>query len=480
MDLSLLTDYYQLTMLGGYIRYHKTGQRAVFDLYFRKVPQDGGYCVAAGLEQAIHYAQDIHFGPDALQYLEAQGCFPPEVLDYLRNFRFTGDIDAVPEGTMVFPGEPLMRVQAPIAEAQILESTLLNIINFQTLVATKACRVCVAAERGSVLEFGLRRAQGVDGALSASRASFVGGASATSNTLAGKAYGIPVRGTQAHSWIMSFPSELEAFRAYAELYPDQCLLLVDTYDTLASGVPNAITVGQELAARGHRLAGIRLDSGDLAYLSKHARQMLDEAGFHDATIVASNELDEWIIHDLIAQGACIDVWGVGTSMVTSKGACALGGVYKLVAADDGDGVMRPRIKVSGNPEKITTPGVKQIWRVWDAHNRMLGDALALEDETFGSGETVSTRHPTYFHQRLKLESAHRVEPLLVPVMRGGKVVYRFPALQDVQARTLEGLRELREEYKRMVNPHIYWVGLTPRLYDVRAQLLSEYASSVPT
>jgi nicotinate phosphoribosyltransferase len=477
MNLSLLTDFYQLTMVGGYVRQGKSAQRAVFDLYFRRVPQDGGYCVAAGLEQAIEYALNVRFGPEDLDYLRNQGCFTPDVLEYLRNFRFTGDIYALPEGTLVFPQEPLLRIEAPIAEAQLLESTLLNIVNFQTLVATKATRVCVAAARGSVLEFGLRRAQGVDGALSASRASFIGGATATSNTLAGQQYGIPVRGTQAHSWVMSFPSELEAFEAYADLYPDQCLLLVDTYDTLSSGVPNAIKVSRRLAEKGYRLAGIRLDSGDLAYLSKQARRMLDEAGLTDTQIVASNDLDEWIIHDLIAQGACIDVWGVGTSLVTSKGASALGGVYKLVAAMEGDH-MTPRIKVSGNPEKITTPGEKQIWRVWDAHGILLGDALTLADETFQSGQTIDTRHPTYIHQRVKFESTARTEPMLVPIVRRGELVYSMPSLPDIQARTRQGLSELRSEYQRLVNPHIYWVGLSPRLYEVRARLLNELTGSL--
>ncbi|HEY4001610.1 MAG TPA: nicotinate phosphoribosyltransferase [Candidatus Xenobia bacterium] len=477
MNLSLLTDFYQLTMLGAYVGSHKTEQRAVFDLYFRKVPQNGGYCIVAGLEQAMDYVANLRFSADDIDWLCSQGHFPATVREYLKDFRFTGDIHGVPEGTVVFPQEPLLRVEAPIAQAQVLESTLLNIVNFQTLVATKASRVCMAAAKGSVLEFGLRRAQGVDGALSASRASYIGGCAATSNSLAGKAYGIPVRGTQAHSWIMSFASELEAFRTYAQLYPDQCLLLVDTYDTLQSGLPNAITVARELAAQGHRLTGIRLDSGDLAYLSKQARRMLDEAGFADAIIVASNDLDEWIIYDLQAQGARIDSWGVGTSLVTSKGASALGGVYKLVAAQDGHR-MEPRIKVSGNPDKITNPGIKQIWRVWDGNGIMLADALALTDEAFVAGGPVETRHPTYFHQRLRLDSVARVEPLLLPIMQGGRVVYRFPALSDIQARARQNLQQLPEEYKRFVNPHIYWVGLTPRLFDTRAELLSAHSGAL--
>ncbi|MHB2015879.1 MAG: nicotinate phosphoribosyltransferase, partial [Candidatus Xenobia bacterium] len=455
---------------------HKAQQQAVFDLFFRKIPYDGGFCIAAGLEQAMEYILNLNFSDEALRWLKGRG-FSAEALDYLRDFRFTGDVYAIPEGTLVFPHEPLLRVSAPLPEAQLLESTLLNIVNFQTLIATKAARVCLAAQGGTVLEFGLRRAQGPNGALSASRAAFIGGCNATSNTLAGLRYGIPVSGTMAHSWVMSFPSELEAFRAYAEMYPDHCILLVDTYDTLASGVLNAITVGQELEQKGHRFLGIRLDSGDLAFLSKQARRMLDDAGLRHAQIAASNELDEWIIHDLLAQGARIDVWGVGTSLVVARGASALGGVYKLVAAQDGQ-EMRPRIKVSGNPEKITDPGVKQVWRVWDANGIMLGDVLALEHEHFKAGDNIASRHGTWFHQRVNFQSAARVEPLLVPVIVNGRPVYRSPSLHEIQDHALQSLSQLRDEHKRVVNAHIYWVGLTEPLFELRTRLLS--AASVTT
>ncbi|MGE0492001.1 MAG: nicotinate phosphoribosyltransferase [Vulcanimicrobiota bacterium] len=470
-NLSLLTDFYQLTMLAGYHQSGKSTQRACFELYFRRNPHDGGFCIAAGLEPAVDYLTNLRFEPDQLDYLRSLGQFREEFLEWLKGFRFRGSVRAVPEGSLVFPGEPLLRVEATIPEAQLVESALLNIINFQTLIATKAARMYVASRGGSVLEFGLRRAQGIDGALSASRASFLGGCTATSNTLAGKVYGIPVKGTHAHSWIMSFPTELEAFRTYAECYPDSCTLLVDTYDTLESGMPNAIIVAKELEAKGHRFDGVRLDSGDLAYLSKESRRMLDEAGLEHARIVASNDLDEYLIANLISQGAKIDIWGVGTHLVTSKGQSALGGVYKLAAAEV-NGVMEPRIKVSSNPEKTTVPGVKQVWRAFDEEGQVVGDMLTLEDETVSDGERVKTYHPLYANMNRKIRGA-RWRPLLEPVLRDGQVVYDFPALTQLRARTVESLGLLRDEYKRRVNPHIYWMGLSPKLFEMRNRMLDQ-------
>ncbi len=362
--LALQTDLYQLTMVGGYVLEGKKDQWANFDYFFRNIPDEGGYCVLAGLEDIIDYIRQLEFTREDLSYLEGLGIFSKEVLAYLESFKFTGDLWAIPEGTVVFPHEPLIRVTAPLPEAQLIESTVLYVMNFQTLIATKAARICWAANGDPVIDFGLRRAHGPDGALMASRAAYIGGVDGTSNVLAGRLYGIPVRGTQAHSWVESFPHELDAFRAYAKVYPDSCLLLADTYDTLRSGVPHAIQVGKELREKGHELWGIRLDSGDLAYLSKEARRMLDEAGFPDAAIVASSDLDEWIIESLKRQGARVDVWGVGTRLVTSFSCPALGGVYKLTAMDDGGEHMTPKIKRSDNPEKITNPGPKKVVRMY--------------------------------------------------------------------------------------------------------------------
>ena len=359
--LTMQTDLYQLTMVGGYVLEGKKDQWANFDYFFRSIPDDGGYCVLAGLEDIIDYIRQLHFTQEDLSYLEGLGIFPEKVLTYLENFKFTGDLWAIPEGTVIFPHEPLLRVTAPLPEAQLIESTVLNVMNFQTLIATKAARVCWAANGDPVIDFGLRRAHGPDGALMASRAAYIGGVDGTSNVLAGRLYGIPVRGTHAHSWVESFPNELDAFRAYAEVYPDSCLLLADTYDTLRSGVPHAIHVGLELREKGHELWGIRLDSGDLAYLSKEARRMLDEAGLPDAAIVASSDLDEWIIESLKRQGARVDLWGVGTRLVTSFSCPALGGVYKLTAMDDGGEHMTPKIKRSDNPVQMRISVTSMPW-----------------------------------------------------------------------------------------------------------------------
>jgi nicotinate phosphoribosyltransferase len=473
MNLALLTDLYQLTMMGGYLANGKAEQVGTFDLYFRRIPLNGGFCLAAGLEPAMQYIESLHFDHDDLDYLQSLQRFPPEFIEYLKNFRFTGDVMAVEEGTVIFGGEPLLRVTAPMPQAQLLETALLNIINFQTLIATKAARICHAAEKRAVLEFGLRRAQGVDGGLSASRAAYAGGCHATSDVLAGKLYGIPVQGTMAHSWVMSFDSELAAFRAYARAYPRSCALLVDTYDTLASGIPHAIEVAREMEQRGERLQAVRLDSGDLAYLSKESRRQLDAAGLEYVKIMASSDLDEFLIHDLLAQGAQIDMWGVGTRLITSEGAPALGGVYKLVAASDDNGAMVPRIKLSSNPEKTTIPGVKQIWRIFDEDERPGGDVLALEDERFEARRSVRSRHPTISWERRRFPRPERIEPLLRPVFEKGRRVYDAPSLQAVRDRSLASLSSLPAEHKRFYNAHIYWVGLSERLYELREELAEQ-------
>ncbi len=471
-NLALLTDLYQLTMLAGYHACGKTEQQSCFELFFRRLPFRGGFGVAAGLETVLDYLKGLRFEPEEIGYLRGLGMFSESFLSWLADFRFRGDVDAIEEGEFVFAGQPLLRVRGTLPEAQLVESALLNIMNFQTLIASKAARIVIAAQGGPILEFGMRRAQGVDGAISASRAAYIGGCEATSNVLAGQEFGIPVRGTHAHSWIMSFSSELEAFRAYASLYPDSTTLLVDTYDTLGSGVPNAVRVGLELKEKGHALKGIRLDSGDLAHLSKQARGMLDEAGLTEARIVASNDLDENLIADLIDQGARIDIWGVGTNLVTSQDQPALGGVYKLVAAQGQGEALEPRIKISSNPEKVTIPGVKQIWRGYDESGRMLGDCLLLEHEGEPQGE-LSSHHPHYANSYKKVK-ASRWKPVLRPVVRAGEELpdIRRP-LSQIRERFLENLATLPVEHQRRVNPQTYWVGLSEELFRLRDRLLKE-------
>lgn len=462
----LFTDFYQLTMAQGYFSSGRPGHPVVFELFFRKVPQEGGYCLAAGLETALDYLENLRFAPEEIDYLKSLKQFSDGFLDYLRDFRFRASVDAVAEGTVVQPQQPLLRVRGGLLEAQLVESALLNLLNFQTLIATKAARVSTAAAGRQVLEFGMRRAQGPDGALSASRAAFIGGCTATSNALAGKEFNIPVRGTQAHSWVMSFGDELEAFRAYAKAYPDSALLLVDTYDTLGSGVPNAIQVARELAEQGHRLAGIRLDSGDLAVLSRGARAMLDEAGFADVKIAASNDLDEYLVESLLLQGAPIDVWGVGTQLVTSRQDPALGGVYKLVAIREGEG-WRACMKLSSQPAKSTHPAPKQVYRAWQG-DRIAGDVICLEAEAAPSG-SIELRDPLYVGSG-RLLRADRFEPLLQPVMQEGRRIAPSPPLLQVQEHARAQLKALPPECLRLQNPALYPQGISPALFELRTQL----------
>ncbi len=471
-NLTLLTDMYELTMVGGYLINGKENQRANFDYFFRKIPDEGGYCIAAGLEQVIDYIKNIRFTSEDLAYLEGLGVFPEKVFRYLEQFHFTGDLFAVPEGTIIFPHEPIIRVTAPLPEAQFIESALLNIMNFQTLIATKASRVSTAAEGDPVIEFGLRRAHGPDAAIGAARAAFIGGAQGTSNILAGKLFDIPVRGTVAHSWVESFPSELDAFRAYCRVYPKDCLLLVDTYDTLKSGVPNAIKIGKELRDQGKgELKGIRLDSGDLAYLSKEARKMLDREGFEGVKIFASSDLDEWIIESIKKQGGRIDTWGVGTKLVTAYSTPALGGVYKLTAIEE-KGRMQPKIKLSDNPEKITNPGLKKVIRFFDDSNLMRGDIMFLEEELLEAKPlrgyhsvipNISKVYPLQFSR----------QELLVPIFQGGRLVYPLPSLKEIQENRRRNLDQLGFEFKRFKNPHIYHVSLSKQLMKTKKDLLRE-------
>lgn len=474
-DVALLTDLYQLTMMQGYYQNGYEDKEAVFDLYFRKIPNGGGYAIAAGLEQVVEYVESIQFTTEDIAYLRGLNLFDEDFLNVLKDFGFHGDIDAVPEGTVVFPYEPLVRVKGRIFEAQLMETALLNIINFETLIATKASRVVAATGGGGhVMEFGLRRAQGPDAGILGSRAAFIGGCNSTSNVLAGKRFGIPVSGTQAHSWIQCFPSELEAFRAYARTFPDQCLLLVDTYNVLKSGVPNAIKVGLELEAERHRFLGIRIDSGDLTYLSREARKMLDESGLPHAKIVGSNDLDEHTITAIRTQGAAIDSWGVGTNLITSKDTPALGGVYKL-AAEGKDGVFEPRLKVSENITKITNPGIKKVVRFYDLQGKAMADLIALDDEHFEEPLTIFDPIETWKRKTL---TNFKTRELFVPVYRGGKRVYESPKLKEIQAYAQEELDSLWDEVKRLVNPHRYIVDLSPKLFELRQSLLLDISNKV--
>ena len=470
-NLTLLTDLYQLTMMDGYLKNGKEKDIAVFDLFFRR-NNIITYSVAAGLEQALDYVLNIRFEKQDIEYLRSLGLFDETFLSYLKNFRFTGDVYAVPEGTVVFPEEPIVTVRAPLLEAQFLETALLNIVNHQTLIASKSAKVAYAAKGDSVMEFGLRRAQGPDAGIYGARASVIGGCRSTSNVLAGQMFGIPVAGTHAHSWVMNFPTEYEAFSAYAKMYPDACLLLVDTYDTLHSGVPNAIRVFRELRAAGHEPKGIRLDSGDLAYLSKMARAMLDEAGFPDAIICASGDLDEYLINSLKNQGACIDLWGVGTKLITSADMPALGGVYKLSALHTGDSEV-PKIKLSDNSDKITNPGFKQVYRIYDNKTgKAEADLIALRDEVFDEKQPLTIFHPKDTWKKTTFTD-YTMRPLSRLYIKDGKLLSPLPALTDI-CTYAEGEKEsFWDEYKRPDNPHVYKVDLSQRLFDLKNQLISQ-------
>jgi len=465
---ALLTDLYELTMIQGYHHYGMN-PRVVFDMFFRKQPFQGGFSVFAGLEEVLSSIEQFHFSSDDLEYLASLGLFRDDFLEYLRDFRFSGDIFAMPEGTIVFPQEPLVRVHTTLIQAQLIESLLLNVLNFQSLIATKTARIYLASHRGKVLEFGLRRAQGVDGALSASRAAYIGGAAATSNTLAGKLYGIPVTGTMAHSWVMAFKDEKDAFSKFAELYPDQAVLLIDTYDTLQSGVQNAIAIGTELKARGKKL-GVRLDSGDIQYLSVKVREALDAAGLEDATIAASNELNEEIIHQLVADHTPIDVWGVGTHMVTGGGDSAFSGVYKLAAKEE-DGEFRPTMKVSDNPEKSTNPGIKQVHRFHDENGAPLADLITFEDETVDPAATHTFFHPFVDYRQFTMKSPGDITPLLEKQMEDGKRIGTPPSLLETQKLTMDNLSRLDGTYRRIINPHIYKVSISRTVKERKVAIL---------
>jgi nicotinate phosphoribosyltransferase len=467
-NLTLLTDLYQLTMLYGYHQSGTGNKRAVFTMFYRDAP-GLHYAVMAGNEQLREYLENLAFSDADVSYLRSLGLFGESFLHSLRDFRFTGDVRAVPEGTIVFPGEPLVRVDAPLQEAQLIETALLNIIGHQTLIATKANRVARAAGDDRVLEFGLRRAQGPDAGVFGSRAAYIGGCSSTSNVKAGQLFGIPVAGTHAHSWVMSFDSELEAFRAYARCFPDSCLLLVDTYDTLGSGVPNAITVFRELKDKGHRPLGIRLDSGDLAYLSARARAMLDAAGLEDAIITASNDLDEFLIRDLKQQGAKISVWGVGTRLITGMDRPSLGGVYKMCALER-DGVMEPKIKLSDNPAKVTLPGVQELYRIYAPGGKAAADLIALADEEIDVGSPLTLFDPQETWKRMTLQE-FTAKKLLEPLVAGGKAAGPSPALADIRAHRAREEASVWEQHLRLVNPSAFKVDWSEKLWGLRRDML---------
>ncbi|MFR3729110.1 nicotinate phosphoribosyltransferase [Lacrimispora sp.] len=478
-NLTLLTDLYELTMMQGYFKEKDANETVIFDAFYRSNPSGNGYAISAGLEQVIEYINELSFNKDDVDYLKSTGLFEEDFLDYLLKFKFSGDIYAIPEGTVVFPREPLIKVIAPIMEAQLIETALLTIINHQSLIATKTARVVYAAAGDGVMEFGLRRAQGPDAGIYGARAAIIAGCVGTSNVLAGKMFGVPIKGTHAHSWIMSFPDELTAFRNYAKLYPTSCILLVDTYDTLKSGVPNAIKVFKEMRDAGIPLSnyGIRLDSGDLAYLSKKAKRMLVEAGFPDAIISASNDLDETLINSLKIQGATINSWGVGTNLITSKDCPSFGGVYKLAAIlDKKTGQFTPKIKLSENAEKITNPGNKEIKRIYSRETgKIIADLICLSGEILKESDSLLLFDPIETWKKTYLApETYTIRDLMVQVFKGGECIYHSPAVMDIQEYCKKELNTLWEESRRLVNPHQVYVDLSKALWEMKNNLLDSY------
>ncbi len=471
-NLTMLVDFYELTMGNGFLQNGRGEQIAYFDMFYRKAPDNAAYAIAAGLQQVIDYIKALHFTKDDIDYLRRRNLFSEDFLDYLRNFKFTCDVWAVPEGTPVFPHEPLLTVRGPAIQAQLIETMVLLSINHQSLIATKANRIVTAAQGRPVMEFGSRRAQGYDGAVYGARAAYIGGCAGTACAIADTAFSIPALGTMAHSWVQLYDTELEAFEAYAKVYPDDCTLLVDTYNVLKSGIPNAIKVFKKLEEQGHRGRGIRIDSGDIAYLSKRARKMFDDAGLPYIQIVASNSLDEYIIRELIAQDAKIDSFGVGERLVTSRSEPVFGGVYKLAAVEE-NGRIIPKIKLSENAAKVTNPSFKTVWRLFDRETeKMLADVMTLHDEVIDDTQPYEIFDPEYTYKRKTLTN-FRAERLLVPVFRQGECVYESPALPEIQKYCRTQLCNLWEEVKRFENPQNYYVDLSQKLWDLKHQMLSK-------
>ncbi len=474
-NLTLLTDFYELTMANGFLADGRADQIAYFDMFFRKIPDGGGLAIMAGVEQLIDYLKNLSFTEADIEYLRSKKLFREEFLDYLRHFRFACDVWAIPEGTPIFPHEPVVTVRGPVVQAQFIETMVLLCINHQSLIATKANRIVRAAQGRTVMEFGSRRAQGFDGAVYGARAAYIGGCIGTACTIADREYAIPALGTMAHSWVQLFDSELEAFRVYAREYPESCTLLVDTYNTIKSGVPNAIRVfKEELLPRGCRPKGIRIDSGDITYLSKKARKMLDDAGFPDCKICASNSLDEYIIRDMIQQGACVDTFGVGERLITASSDPVFGGVYKLSAVEE-NGAVVPRIKVSENVSKITNPCFKMVWRLYDRESgKALADVITLRDETIDDTKPYEIFDPEHIWKRKTLEN-FRAVPLQKPLFLAGKSVYTSPDIQEIRRTCLEQIGTMWDEVLRFENPHRYYVDLSQPLWDEKQRMLSEYS-----
>ena len=476
-NLTMLADFYEFTMSNGYLESGMKDRTAVFDLFFRRIPDGGGFAICAGLEQAVQYLQNLRFTREDLDYFRKKGCFGEKFLKYLENFRFECDVWAVPEGTPVFPNEPLVTVRGPLLQAQMVETMLLTTVNFETLVATKASRIVRAASGRSVVEFGSRRAQGYDAAILGARAAYIAGCDGTANTIADREFGIPALGTMAHSWVQVYPSEYEAFRAYAETYPDNCTLLVDTYNVLHSGIPNAIRVFDEVVVpRGFRPKGVRIDSGDLAYLSKKARKMLDDAGYPDVKIMASNSLDEYIIRDLLLQGAKLDIFGVGENLITSKSEPVFGGVYKLAAAEGPDGVLEPKIKISETVEKITTPGFKRLYRFYSRENgKALADYITLREEPLvDDSQDITIFDPNAVWKK-KTVYNYEAKELMVQVFDKGRLCYRCPSIGEVRDYCRAQLDTLWDESLRFEYPHRYYVDLSQTLWDTRRALLEGHS-----
>lgn len=474
-NLTMLADFYELTMANGYFNNGFAQKEACFDMFFRKVPDGGGFAIMAGVEQLIDYLKNLKFTHEDIAYLESRNTFSSGFLQYLKDFKFQCDVWAVPEGTPIFPNEPIVTVKGPVIQAQFIETMVLLIVNHQSLIATKANRIVRSALGREIIEFGSRRAQGANGALLGARAAYIGGCSATACTLAEREFGIPATGTMAHSWVQSFDSELEAFRVYAKAYPDHCLLLVDTYNVLKSGIPNAIRVfNEELVTKGKRPLGIRIDSGDLAYLSREARKMLDEAGFKGCKIVASNALDEYIIRDLLIQEAEIDIFGVGERLITSRSEPVFGGVYKLAAMEN-NGVLVPKIKLSENVGKITTPGVKELWRLYDRETgKAIADVMTLENETIDDSKSYELFDPEHTWKR-KLANHFYARKLRVQLFKKGVCVYESPSIQDIQNHCKSQIETLWPEVLRFEYPHQYYVDLSEKLWSLRNKLLKEHA-----
>ena len=468
-NLTLLTDLYQLTMLNGYFEKNIHKDIVIFDMFFRKNACNGGYTIICGIEQLVEYINNLHFSDDDLEYLKSLGLFSDKFLDFLKDFKFTGDIYAVEEGTIMFPKEPIITVKAPLYQAQLIETALLTIVNFQSLISTKASRVCYAAKGDPVFEFGLRRAQGPDAGTYGARAAVVGGCAGTANVLAGKMFDIPVVGTQAHSWVQKFDNELDSFRAYADVYPDNCLLLVDTYDVLKSGVPNAIKVFDELKAKGHKPKGIRIDSGDLQYLSNESKKLFEEAGYYDLIYTASNDLDEYTIASLKSSGSAINSWGVGTKLITSAESPSLGGVYKLTASYENDKLI-PKIKVSEDAEKINNPGFKKVVRIYNENNMAEGDLIMLHDEEIDTTKPLTIFDPTYTWKKTTFQN-YTIKELQKPLFKNGECKYVPKSVIEIKKYVNEQLNTFWDSYKRFSNPKKYKVDLSKNLWTLKSDLL---------